>query len=60
MTRKLSIQREVLQELTAADLEVVAAGTRQTLYSCLAFESCAIPFCLLDLSDAVCVRTTTE
>jgi uncharacterized MAPEG superfamily protein len=57
--RTLTLQREVLQELTAADLEVVAGGTKvqQTLYSCMAFISCAIPFCLLRLSDAVCVET---
>lgn len=65
--RTLSLKREVLQELSAADLQVVAGGTKtvaqdttkaaETLYSCLAFVSCAIPFCLLRDSDKVCLET---
>lgn len=50
MTRTLSLKREVLQELSDADLQVVAGAandTKQTLYSCLDFITCAIPFCLV-------------
>ncbi|HVF06180.1 MAG TPA: hypothetical protein VNA20_15165 [Frankiaceae bacterium] len=47
MTRKLSLRREALQELTTTDLTGVvgAAQTRygicDTMYSCLTYESCA-------------------
>jgi len=59
--RTLSLKREVLQELSDADLTVVAGGQlptteiKQTLYSCMAFISCAIPFCLLAPSS-VCLE----
>jgi hypothetical protein len=48
--RTLSLKREVLAELSDADLQVVggaANDTKQTLYSCLEFITCAIPFCLI-------------
>jgi hypothetical protein len=55
--RTLSLKREALQELTAADLAVVAGGGTipATLYSCMAFISCAIPFCLV-APTSLCVE----
>jgi hypothetical protein len=61
--RTLSLKREVLAELTAADLAHVAGAAPpettkviETAYSCLAFISCAIPFCLLRDTDRICVE----
>jgi hypothetical protein len=50
MTRKLSLKRDVLQELSSDELTGVAAGTKttidtktllDTMYSCLTYQSCA-------------------
>jgi len=46
MRRTLSLRREVLRELSDADLNVVAGGTvPQTWYSCLDFLSCNVLQC---------------
>jgi hypothetical protein len=46
--RTLSLKREVLQELSDADLHVVAGGTvPQTWYSCLDYLSCNVLGCVL-------------
>ena len=49
MPRKLSLKRDVLQELTPQELGVVVGGTRDTLYSCMAYVSCDIVNCLLSV-----------
>lgn len=61
--RTLSLKREVLNELTAADLAVVAGAAPpqttkviETAYSCLAYISCAVPFCLLN-QTLLCLET---
>lgn len=55
--RKLALRREVLSELTDTDLAGLAGGTKttvkttylaETLYSCMTFISCYVPFCLID------------
>ncbi len=55
MNRKLSLKRDVLQELTSAELTGVVAGTKDTMYSCMTFISCYITDCLLDPSQ-LCVE----
>lgn len=59
-SRKLSLKREVLADLADADLHGLAGGTkttttvvRDTLYSCLHFESCKVPFCMIDRETLV-------
>ncbi|HEU0130094.1 MAG TPA: hypothetical protein VFQ85_03785 [Mycobacteriales bacterium] len=54
--RTLSLKREVLQELTDGDLQVIGGAgpdTKETLYSCLAFQSCRIVNCGA-LETAIC------
>ena len=48
MTRKLTLKRDVLQELSSDDLNLVVGGTRDTLFSCYTFVSCNILECLVD------------
>lgn len=49
--RSLSLKRDVLQELTTDELAGVTGGTRETLYSCLAFISCGVVECLPTIKD---------
>lgn len=49
MPRKLSLKRDVLQELSSEELGDVVGGTRETLYSCYAYISCDIVNCLLSV-----------
>ena len=58
MTRKLSLKREELQELTNDELTGVAGGAQtrdgvcdvfDTMYSCLTYQSCA---CMLTFNPA--------
>ncbi|HVF06179.1 MAG TPA: hypothetical protein VNA20_15160 [Frankiaceae bacterium] len=57
MTRKLSLKRETLQELTTDELHGVAgaAQTRQglceTMFSCMTFISCNVVECLPTVKD---------
>ena len=48
MKRTLTLKRDVLQELTAAELGSVAGGN--TAYSCLDYISCFIHQCVLTLN----------
>ena len=53
--RTLSLKREALSELTPAELASVAGGKlTETCYSCMAFISCAVPFCLIDRDTLLC------
>jgi hypothetical protein len=47
MTRRLSLRRDVLQELTVSDLAAVDGGARQTMYSCLDYVSCYALQCVV-------------
>lgn len=63
MTRRtLSLKREVLNELTAADLAVVAGAAGdsvpQTWYSCLDYLSCNVLGCVL--RDTAIVTTAVH
>lgn len=51
MTRKLSLKRDVLQELTTGELTGVVGGTFETAYSCLDYVTCDIVRCYV--SDLV-------
>ena len=49
MTRKLTLKRDVLQELSSDELSGVVAGTtKETMYSCMTYISCYITDCLVD------------
>ena len=49
MKRTLSLKRDVLQELSSDELTSVVGGTRETLYSCMAYISCDILRCLVEV-----------
>lgn len=58
--RKLSLKREVLTDLSDAQLRDLAGGTKttttvnpDTIYSCMTFVSCAIPFCMINRETLV-------
>lgn len=51
--RTLSLKRDVLQELTTDELEVVNGGTRETLYSCYTYVSCGVLECLPTLKGCI-------
>lgn len=59
--RRLTLKRDVLQELTSNDLAAVAGGTRpeirDTLYSCLHYISCAFLHTCYVPRTALCVQT---
>jgi hypothetical protein len=67
--RTLSLKREVLAELTAADLAIVAGAAppnpttivnvRDTLYSCYAYISCNVIGCVLDKTDVIVAPTAS-
>ncbi|HVF06181.1 MAG TPA: hypothetical protein VNA20_15170 [Frankiaceae bacterium] len=64
MTRKLSLRREALQELTTAELVAVAGGaTKQSndwsCGSCMTYVSCYITDCIGDtLNDCIVTLDT--
>ena len=49
MTRRLALRREVLRELSTDELASVVGGTRETLYSCMDFESCDFVRCVISV-----------
>lgn len=68
--RRLSLQREVLQELTASDLGSVAGGVSgklcpgtvgicaaDTMYSCLTYISCAMLHTCWAPETLLCLQT---
>ena len=40
LSRKLTLKREALQQLTSVELDSVAGAAQQTQYSCLHYISC--------------------
>lgn len=61
--RRLSLKREVLQELTPADLTAIVGAAppeltkiAETMYSCLAYISCNILACIVRDSHVVCLE----
>jgi hypothetical protein len=54
MTRKLTLKKDVLAELSSAELTEVVGGTRDTLFSCLTYVSCNPLDCVL--SRQVCLE----
>lgn len=72
MNRRLSLKREVLQELTASDLVSVAGGASvakvcaaslgdlciaDTFYSCMTYISCAMLHTCWAPNSVLCVQT---
>jgi hypothetical protein len=53
MPRKLSLKRDVLQELGTDELKDVIGGTKETLYSCLAYISCDLLRCAPTLNGCI-------
>lgn len=56
--RKLVLKRDVLQSLTDDELVDVVAGTRDTLYSCMDYISCAVTECILTVEGKQTYRQT--
>lgn len=56
--RKLALRREVVTELSDADLRAVAAGegTTDTWFSCLTFISCNPLQCLISEHGHICLE----
>jgi hypothetical protein len=62
LRRTLSLKREVLQELTAADLTAIAGAAppqttklAETMYSCLAYISCNVLQCVVIAVTNACL-----
>jgi len=49
--RKLSLKRDVLNELTTDELTGVVGGTKETMYSCMTYVSCYILDCVATLDE---------
>ena len=55
MKKKLKLNDlSVKSFVTEADAANLKGGTGDTLYSCMAFITCAIPFCYLNSNNAGC------
>ena len=62
--RRLTLKRDVLQELGSDDLAIVAGGTRpdirdlaDTMYSCLHYISCAVLHTCWAPESLLCLQT---
>ena len=61
MKKKLKLNDlSVKSFVTEADAANLKGGTGDTLYSCLAFVTCAIPFCYLNSNNTVCDTKPVE